>query len=197
MFLPIKCGTLSPLPSLHFLSYGFHSVTMSLTLSQTAILTSPVDCLTGLSSISCLKYNLEFCLPPNLSLFQSALSPRGPPYTQLFEKNTESHPYVVPFTFHIQFITQIYSFHFLYISEPSITVICFLSHITQSLTWMTAAVSKLTPLPLLPPFIHSSAKSACFFKVKSHFAAWMNCGLFTMGKKVLWSVIPTSLCASI
>ena len=75
VFLPIKCGTLSPLPSLHFLSYGFHSVTMSLTLSQTAILTSPVDCLTGLSSISCLKYNLEFCLPPNLSLFQSALSP--------------------------------------------------------------------------------------------------------------------------
>lgn len=74
VFLPIKCGTLSPLLSLHFLSYRFRSVTMSLTLSPTAILTSPVDCLTGLSSFPCLKCNLEFQPLPDLFFFHSALS---------------------------------------------------------------------------------------------------------------------------
>lgn len=74
VFLPIKSGTLSLLLSLYFLSYRFHSVTINLTLSPTAILTSPVDCLTGLSSFSCLKCNLEFCPPPNLFFFQSAVS---------------------------------------------------------------------------------------------------------------------------
>lgn len=69
VFLPIKCGTLSPLLSLHFLSYRFHPITVRLTLCSTAMLTCPVGCLTGLSSFSCLKCNLGFCPPPDLPLF--------------------------------------------------------------------------------------------------------------------------------
>ena len=83
-------------------------------------------------------------------------------YPVVWEKHWESS-LLCPFTFHIQFITQIYSFHFLYISEPSIT-----AHYCHQFSKPHHTVSDLNhcrspqsvPAPTLAPF-HSFFSLKC------------------------------------